>query len=63
LALHITQAQMQTLLALTVGALKPQQLFQIVDALDRIQYVAAPDSSSSFESTLTTIFPSTAPNF
>jgi len=63
MANHITEAQIQTLLANTVGSLYPYQLFQLVDALDRKQYVLAADASNGAgESTLSTIFPSTAPN-
>jgi hypothetical protein len=64
MANHITEAQIQTLLAVgTVGALYPYQLFQLVDALDRKQYVLAADSNAGAgESTLATIFASTGPN-
>lgn len=62
LALHDTQAAIQTILAKTVSNLKPQEVHQLEDALNRIQHVDAPDSNMSVESTLGTIFPSTAPN-
>jgi hypothetical protein len=62
MALHDTQAQIQTILAKTVSACKPQEIYQICDALNRIQHVESPDSNASIEATLGTTFGSTNPN-
>lgn len=58
MAQHLTSAQIQTLLAMTVGNLKPFQFNALADALERVPHVEGPDGATgSAESTLTVIFP------
>jgi hypothetical protein len=63
MANHITQSQIQTLLAITTTNLTPTQFFQLADALNRIKYTLAGDGAAGAgESSLGTIFASTNPN-
>jgi len=63
MALHATQSQIQTIIGTTCSSLKPYQIFQLVDALGRLNYTLAADGQAGAgESTLGTIFPSTNPN-
>jgi hypothetical protein len=63
MANHITNSQIQTLLAISTTNLTPTQLFQLVDALERVKYTLATDGAAgSGESNLGTIFPVTGSN-
>lgn len=63
MAAHFTQAQIQVVLAKTVSAIKPYELFGLVDALSRTPYTLEPDADvGAHESTLATIFPSSGLN-
>ncbi len=66
MAQHITQAAIQTLLGATVSNLHPFELYQLVDAMNRIKHVEGGDgltgAGGAGESTLGTIFASTNPN-
>lgn len=65
MANHITNSQIQTLLAVgTVGALTVGQLGQLVDALDRVSFTRVTDGNAgtSQDTTLATIFPSAGSN-
>ncbi len=63
MAQHWTNSQIQTALALTVGNLKPYQVYALVDALGRVKHTEDGDGQSGAnESNLTTIFPSSGPN-
>jgi hypothetical protein len=58
MALHLTSAQLQTLLAKTVSAIKPYEVEALNDALRRVPYVCGTDADAgSKESTLAVIFP------
>lgn len=53
-----TNAEIQTIVAKTVGNCKPYELKQIMDALSRTNYVSQPpDKAGAAESTIATIFP------
>lgn len=63
MANHLSNSQIQTLLAITTTNLTPTQFFQLADALNRVKYTLAPDGAGgSGESSLGTIFPSSGPN-
>lgn len=52
---RLTTAQMSTLTSTTLGNLKPYQIRQVVEFLDRFNYVRGSNSDVSTESTITTI--------
>lgn len=64
MANHITNSQIQTLLALTVSAMTAGQLMQLVDAMDRVEYTRVTDGNAGTASdpTLATVFPSAGNN-
>lgn len=63
MAIHISQSQIQTILAKTGSNMKPYELLSLMDALGRLNYTQASDASAGAgESTLGTIFPSTGAN-
>jgi hypothetical protein len=63
MAVHDTQSQIQTIIAKTGSNMKPFEVMAILDALGRVNYTLAADGQAGAgESTLGTIFPSTAPN-
>lgn len=55
----LTNAQIDVVLAKTVGDLTPSEVDDLVDALSRTSHVKANDRDRSAESTLTTIFTGT----
>jgi hypothetical protein len=58
MALHLTSAEIQTLIAKTTSNLKPYEVFALVDALERVPYVAGADGDAgSKEVIIGTIFP------
>jgi len=60
---HLTNAQIQTILAKTVSNLKPYEFYALEDALKRVVYVRAADfADGTGENTLGQIFPSGGPN-
>ncbi len=58
MANHLKGAAIQTLLGKTVGNLRPGDVEDLIDALNRIHKTEGPDHDRSMESTLATIFPS-----
>jgi hypothetical protein len=65
MANHITNSQIQTLLAVTpVSALTAGQFAQLADALDRVSFTRAIDSQvgTAQDPTLATVFPSSGSN-
>ncbi len=55
---HLTNAELQTLMAKTVINIKPFEVNQLIDALSRVKYTQGTDADAgSTESTLGTIFP------
>lgn len=59
MALHLTNAAAQTILAKTGANMKPYEVIALADLLERTSYVAGSDKDAgSQESTLGTIFPS-----
>jgi hypothetical protein len=63
MANHLTNSQISTILAKTVGNCKPGELDDIQDALSRMQVTRGPDFNRSMESTMTTIFTAEEPNW
>ena len=62
---HITQSQIQTLLAVTpVSALTYGQMMQLVEACDRLSFTRVIDSQAGLtgDPSLATIFPSAGNN-
>ena len=63
MANHLNNSQIQTILALTVTNITPTQLFQLVDALNRVKYTLSNESANGAnDSNLGTIFPAAGPN-
>jgi hypothetical protein len=65
MANHLTNSQIQTLLAVTpVSALTAGQLKQLVDSLQRVEYVSVDDANAGTASdpTLAVVFPSAGNN-
>lgn len=58
MALHLKGTDIQTALAKTAGALKPGELDDLIDALNRINAQRGPDRDRTGEPTLGTLFPS-----
>ena len=65
MANHITNSQIQTLLAVSpVSALTAGQLLQLAESLNRVQYTRVTDGNAggSQDPTLATVFPSAGAN-
>lgn len=58
----LTEAQIVTLQSTTLGNLKPYQIRQIHEALERKNYKRGPMSDVSVEQTIATIFTSSGNN-
>lgn len=59
MANHLKAAAIQTLLGKTAGNLRPGDVEDLLDAMDRIHITRGPDHDRTVESTLGTIFTST----
>lgn len=66
MAQHLTNAQLQTVMAKTGLNMKPYEVRALVDALERVPHVEGPDSGTTgagaAETTLALIFPSAGLN-
>ncbi|GAC1674161.1 MAG: hypothetical protein NVS9B2_23360 [Steroidobacteraceae bacterium] len=63
MAQHLTQAQIQTVLAKTGSNMKPYEIFALADALMRLKYTQDTDGNSgAAEAILGTTFASANPN-
>lgn len=61
MAQHLTNAQIQTVLAKTGSNMKPYEIFALAASLDKAKHVEGTDKDAgASESTLGTIFPSGA---
>jgi hypothetical protein len=59
---RLTTAALSSLLSTTLGNLKPYQIRQVQEWLDRTYYIAGPQSDVSVESNMTTIVGTVSPN-